>query len=94
MNDRELLEFIAAQVGNLTKDLTEFKQETKEEFRALKNHVTKIDAQLTKIEITLETDINPKIEALFDGHKQNTKLLEEIHDEVAKHEEFIIKRVK
>ena len=97
MTDRELLELIAAQMGTiteqvsgltnqvdgLTKDVTELKKGQKD----LKNEVTKTN-------MVIENDIKPKIDALFDGYKQNTEKLEKIEEEVSKHEEIILRRIK
>lgn len=90
MNDRELLEFIAAQVGTLNAKVDGFGNELKE----VKNDIKDLKQGQIKIQNTIENDVNLKLSALFDGHTQNAKLLEDIRDEVARHEEVIIKRVK
>ena len=36
----------------------------------------------------------PKIDALFDGYKQNADKLDRIEKEVSKHEEIILRRIK
>jgi peptidoglycan hydrolase CwlO-like protein len=64
------------------------------EIKEVKQEVKKNSEDISKTNVILENDFKPKIEALFDGYKQNTKLLEDIREEVAKHEEVIIKRVK
>ena len=71
-------------------ELIEFKQETVESFKKVDERFGKLENQVTKIEV----DHGKKLEALFDGYNQNTKLLEDIRVEVARHEEVIIKRVK
>ncbi|HOJ49103.1 MAG TPA: hypothetical protein PLD48_09635 [Bacillota bacterium] len=90
MNDRELLEFIAtkvadldAKVGNLTNDVS-----------GLKNDVSGLKDGQKRIEIMLEHDIKPKIQALFDGYKQHTDQLDRIEKEVSRHDEFILRRIK
>jgi hypothetical protein len=86
MNDRELLEFISAQVGNLTqkvetinKDITDLKKG---------QDVT------NKTLARMENDNDVKFTALFDGYKQNAEMLERIEKEVTKQEEIIMRRVK
>ena len=86
MTDRELLEMIATQVSTLTtqvnmltKDITELKEDQ----RIIKGTVLKI-----------EQDHGEKLEALFDGYKQNTEKLDRIEVEVSKHEEIILRRIK
>ncbi|SHH55535.1 hypothetical protein [Sporanaerobacter acetigenes] len=83
MTDRELLELIAAQVGELIKDVS-----------TLKVGQNNLKDEVKKTNVTIENDIQPKINALFDGYKQNPDKLNKIEEEVSKHEEFILKRVK
>lgn len=93
MNDRELLEYIAAQVGNLTSQvgvLASDMKEVKADIKDLKEDVSILKNQVAVIEV----EHGKKLSALFDGYTQNTKLLKDIGEEVAKHEEVIIKRVK
>ena len=55
----------------------------------------KLDEKADKTDIVkLENDLAPKIEALFDGYKQNTEKLDRIEKEVSKQEEIIMRRVK
>ena len=54
-----------------------------------------LDVKETKsLQIRMEQTLNEKLSALFDGYKQNTDQLNRISEEVAKHEEVIIRRVK
>lgn len=72
MNDRELLEFIVAQVGNLTNEVGEIKKEVCE--------VKKNQQSLENVATRIEYNHGQKLEALFDGWKQNTEQLKK-HDE-------------
>ena len=55
----------------------------------------KLDKKSDKSDIVrLENELTPKIEALFDGYKQHTDILERIEKEVSKQEEIIIRRIK
>jgi tetrahydromethanopterin S-methyltransferase subunit G len=55
----------------------------------------KLDEKVDKTDIVkIENDLVPKIEALFDGYKQNTEKLDRIEKEVSKQEEIIMQRVK
>ena len=47
-----------------------------------------------KTVIRIENDHGKRLEALFDGYKQNTEQLNRIEKEVAMHEEVILRRVK
>lgn len=69
-------------------------QEVKQAVNKNSNDIVGLEKEVQKTNIAIEQDIKPKIEVLFDGYTQNTKLLEDIREEVAKHEEVIIKRVK
>ena len=44
--------------------------------------------------IRFENDIIPKVNILLNGWKQNSEKLERIEEQVSKHEEFILKRIK
>lgn len=78
MTDRELLEFVAAQVGKLTtkvddisNELRLFKSDTDERFN-------KIDNRL----MVIENDHGSKLEALLDGYKQLSEGQEEIKEDI------------
>ncbi len=99
MTEQELLELIASQVGNLTKDMAEVKTELAE----VKTDLTNIKAtvaikqelaEVKTIVVKIENDHGQKLDALFDGYTQNSEKLDRIEAEVTKHEEFILKRLK
>lgn len=71
MSDRDLLELIAAQVSNLTKMYSEMN----EGFSELKQEITKTN-------LTIENDINPKLDALLDGYKQLAEGQQEIKKDI------------
>ena len=56
---------------------------TKEELEEIKNIV-----------IRIENDHGQKLNALFDGYNLNSEKLDRIEKEVAKHEEFILRRIR
>jgi archaellum component FlaC len=86
MTERELLELIATKVANIDSDLLEIKTEIKDVKTEIK--------EVKKTVIKIEHEHGQKLEALFDGYKQYSDQLERIESEVAKHDEFILKRVK
>lgn len=51
-------------------------------------------SSIKKTVLHIEQDHGQKLQALFDGYKQNSDKLERIEAEVARHEEVIIRRVK
>jgi archaellum component FlaC len=78
MNDRELLEFIAAQVGNLTRDVADVKTDMSN----VKNDMSEMKNRLGKIENTLENVTNKKIDIALEGYSSNTAKLDEIDSKI------------
>ena len=67
--------------------MTKMYGEMQEGFKEVKNEIKKTN---TKI----DHEVLPKLNALFDGHKQNADKLDRIEKEVSKHEEIILRRIK
>jgi hypothetical protein len=57
------------------------------------NNTKKTD-NIEKSVLNIEQKHGSKLEALFDGYKQNTEKLNRIENELAKNEEVILKRIK
>ena len=81
--------------------MTKMYSEMKEGFEGVNNRLDNVESDLAdvkkrvvKIEVKLEQDIEPKMEALFDGYKQNSDKLDRIEKEVSKQEEVILRRIK
>ena len=80
MNDRELLEFIATQVGNLT-----IKVESLEEGqKSLEKGQKSLEKGQQRIELKVENDIDPKLNALLDGYKQLAESQTEMKSDISK----------
>ena len=100
MTERELLELIAAQVGTLTKDVTEIKKDlagVKTDLDEVKTDLDEVKTDLDEVKIRvirIENDHGLKLNALFDGYKQNAEKLDRIEKAVAKHEETLLTKVK
>jgi outer membrane murein-binding lipoprotein Lpp len=107
MNDRELLEFIATQVGTLTgrvdtltgrvDTLTGRVETLTGRVETLTKDMTEIRTRLTSVEnivTRIEHNHGQKLQALFDGYKQHTDQLERIEKEVSGRDEFILKKIK
>lgn len=72
--------------------LTKMYSEMSEQFKEINR---KLDEKADKSDIIrLENELNPKVDALFDGYRQHTDILERIEKEVSKQEEIIMRRVK
>ena len=74
--------------------VTKIYSEMQEGFEELKEEIRENKASTSKIESKIENDITSKLEALFDGHIQNTHQLERIEKEVLKHDEIILRRIQ
>lgn len=81
-----LLEKVYIDLQKTNKEL----QKTKDEMR---NGFIQVGERLDKVEktvIRIENGHGQKLEALFDGYKQNSEKLDGIEAEVSKHEEIIM----
>lgn len=56
--------------------------------------VDNLDKAIKKANLVIESDLKPKITALFDGYSLTSNKIENIKKQVSKHDNFIIKRVK
>ena len=63
-------------------------------FEQVDARMDSLEKEVKKTNFVIEHDIKPKIEILFDGHKQLSDKLDRIEAEVIKHDEFIMKRIK
>ncbi len=90
MENDKLFDLMSKMYGELQQGFVEIRGDIQE----LKDGQQKTDNTITKIEVAIEQDIKPKIDMLFDGYKQNAEQLNRISEEVSKHEEVIIRRVK
>ena len=69
----------------------------KEDVSGMKVELTGVKQELTEVKqrvINIENNHGKKLSALFDGYKQNSDKLDRIQEEVSKHEEIILRRVK
>lgn len=69
--------------------MTKMYSEMQEGFSSVNQRLDKVENRLDKVEnevtitnITIENNIKPKIEALFDGYKQNTEAINALADKV------------
>lgn len=67
--------------------MTKIYNKMQEGFKEVKNETKKTN-------VKIEHEIIPKIDALFDGYKQNSDKLDRIEEEVSKHEEIILRKIK
>lgn len=84
--------------------ITKMYGEMQEGFREVKGRLDRVEGRLDgvegrldrveKIVLHIEDDHGKKLQALFDGHTQLNSQLERIENEVTRHEEIIIRKVK
>ena len=87
VTNEQLFEFMTKMYSDLNGEIDNMNKEMQEGFKEVKNEIKKTN---TKI----DHEVMPKIDALFDGHKQNSDKLDRIEEEVSKHEEIILRRIK
>ena len=64
-----------------------------EQFIEVRQEINELKKVTTRIELSIENEINPKLDALFDGQTQTNERLDRIEKEVQKHEDIIIRKV-
>lgn len=79
ITNERLFEFMAKIYGEVQEGFKEVREEIKE----TKDRV-----------IIIEQEHGKKLDALFDGYKQNSEKLDRIEKEVSRHEEIILRRIK
>lgn len=71
--------------------------EMQEGFKEVKSEIAENRNEIKDIKrtvVNIEHDHGKKLEALFDGYTQNSQKLDRIENEVNKHEEIIVRRIK
>lgn len=84
--------------------MTQMYAEIQKGFKHVNERIDKVEERINKVEdevkdikrtvLKIEHDHGQKLEALFDGYKQNTEQLTRIEKELKKHDEFILRRIK
>ncbi len=77
--------------------LTRLYAEMQNGFKEINGRIDKLEDEVKEVKKTvlkIEQDHGQKLEALFDGYKQNYEKLCRIEEEVSKHEEFILRRIR
>lgn len=69
----ELLTKMYSEVQGIKSEVQGIKSEVKEMKSDVNGRLDSLEITVNKTNIVIENDIKPKIEALFDGYKQNTE---------------------
>jgi len=74
-------------------EIQEIKKEVRLNTNKIDDNTEKIDS-VAKVVFRIENDHGKKLEALFDGYKQNSEKLIRIEMEVSRQEEVILRKIK
>jgi len=86
ISNEQLFEF-------MTKMYDEMQEEFKEVNLKVDNLGNEVKETKNKV-IIIEQEHGKKLDALFDSYKQNSDKLDRIEEEVSRHEEIILRRIK
>lgn len=60
----------------------------------LETDVKELKKITAKTDLTIENEVKPKMQTLFDGYFQNSDKLDRIEKEVSRQEEVILRKIK
>lgn len=92
-NEEKMFELMTKMYSEMQKGF----KDVNEKIGCVEVRLDKVETRLKNIEGTvlrIENDNGQKLNALFDGYKQNSDKLDRIETEVAKHEEVILRRIR
>lgn len=89
-NEDKIFDLITKLYGGMQKGFAEVNSK----FDGISARVDSLEKQVSKTNLIIENEVNPRLAALFDGYKQNADKLDRIEAEVSRHDEIIWKRVK
>ena len=78
----ELLTKMYSEVQGMKSDMNERFDNLENRFDNLEGRVDNLESIVRKTNITIENEIKPKIDALFDGYKQNTEAIYDLTNKV------------
>ena len=94
ITNEQLFEFMTKMYSDLDGKIVNMNKEMQEEFKGMNSRVDGLENEVKKINAKIDHEVMPKIDALFDGYKQNSEKLDRIEKEVSRHEEIILRRIK
>lgn len=93
MENEKLFELMEKMYSDLKGSQEKLLADIQDIKKDVKANNEKIDS-VEKTVLRMEQNHGKKLEALFDGYKQNAEKLNNIEKEVSKHEEVILRRVR
>ncbi|MBC7960422.1 MAG: hypothetical protein H7X94_11175 [Vallitaleaceae bacterium] len=86
--NEKILELLQTMYSEMKDGFARVDSEMKEGFARvdseMKDGFARVDSRIDKLQLSIEHDLTPKIEALFDGYTQTTEQLQNIDDKVDK----------
>ena len=92
-NEDKTLELIEKMYLEFSKRFEKLEQDNKDiknDYKDLRESVNSIH----KTVIRIENNHGEKLDALFDGYKQNAERLDRIEKEVSRHDEMLLRKIK
>ena len=99
-NNKDLFELMTKMYSEFTTRMDRLENKIDHMGNKVDNLENKVDNLETKVQhidnkvTIIEQEHGKKLTALFDGYTQNAQKLDNIQEEVSKHEEVILKRIK
>lgn len=78
----ELLTKMYSEVQGMKSDMNERFDNLENRFDNLEGRVDNLESIVRKTNMTIENEIKPKIDSLFDGYKQNTEAIYDLTNKV------------
>ena len=94
ITNEQLFEFMTKMYSDLDGKIVNMNKEKQEGFKGMNSRVDGLENGVKKINAKIDHEVMPKIDAMFDGYKQNSEKLDRIEKEVSRHEEIILRRIK
>lgn len=89
-NEDKLFELMSKMYGEMQNEFGKIRSEMHDGFKEVKERLDSVE----KTVINIENNHGQKLEALFDGNTQLNSQLDRIENEVSKHEEVILRRIR
>ena len=80
ITNEQLFEIITKMYSDLDGTISNMNKEMQEGFKEVNSRVDGLENEVKKTNIKIDHEIMPKINALFDGYKQNSEKLDRIEE--------------
>jgi predicted phage-related endonuclease len=85
-NDKlfNFMEKMYSEMQNMKTEMQTGFKEVKADIKEIKSDIKELKVEVTKTNMVIENEIKPKLEALFDGYKQNSEQITDIQCDIKK----------